>query len=94
MMSRTAQLVHSRVVWSEEKRPVIPVIAVSRLSGKIFAFVAEGSGPQAVARQRVVEVGDLVGNDYVVLAGIKPGEHVIVSGVQLLADGMPVAISN
>jgi RND family efflux transporter MFP subunit len=94
MKFRNAQQVHSRVVWSEEKRPVIPVTAVSRLSGKIFAFVAEGGGSQAVARQRVIEVGDLVGNDYVVLAGIKPGELVIVSGVQLLADGMPVAISN
>jgi hypothetical protein len=35
-------------------------------------------------------VGDLVGNDYVVLDGIKPGERLIVSSIQLLADGMPV----
>jgi RND family efflux transporter MFP subunit len=90
---RNAQQVHSRVVWSEEKRPVIPITAVSRLSGKIFAFVADGSGPQAVARQRVIEVGDLVGNDYAVLAGIKPGEQIIVSGVQMLVDGMPVIAS-
>ncbi len=94
MKFRNAQQVHSRVVWSEEKRPVIPVTAVSRLSGKMFAFVAEGQGQQAVARQRAIEVGDLVGNDYVVLDGIKPGERIIVSGVQMLADGMPVVPSN
>jgi RND family efflux transporter MFP subunit len=94
MKFRNAQQVHSRVVWSEEKRPMIPVTAVSRLSGKIFAFVADGSAAQTVARQRIIEVGDLVGNDYVVLAGIKPGEQIIVSGVQMLADGMRVATSN
>jgi RND family efflux transporter MFP subunit len=91
---RNAQQVHARVVWSEQRRPLIPVTAVSRLSGKLFAFVAEGQGQQAVAHQRVIEVGDLVGNDYVVLNGIQPGDKVIVTGVQMLADGMPVATSN
>jgi RND family efflux transporter MFP subunit len=90
MRFRNDQQVHSRVVWSEQKRPVIPVTAVSRMSGKIFAFVAEGQGQQAVARQRLIQVGDMLGNDYVVLDGIKPGDKVIVNGVQMLADGMPV----
>ncbi|HZU31461.1 MAG TPA: efflux RND transporter periplasmic adaptor subunit, partial [Candidatus Angelobacter sp.] len=90
MKFRNAQQVNARVVWSEQQAPVIPVTAVSRLSGKIFAFVAEGQGQQAVARQRLIQVGDLVGNDYVVLNGIKPGDKIIVSNVQMLADGMPV----
>ena len=88
---RNAQQVHARVVWSEKQAPVIPLTAVTRLSGKMFAFVAEGQGQQAVARQRVIQVGDLIGNDYVVLDGIKAGDKVIVSNVQMLADGMPVA---
>lgn len=87
---RNAQQVHARVVWSERNATVIPITAVSRLSGKIFAFVAEGQGQQSVARQRVIQVGDLIGNDYVVLDGIKPGDKIIVSNVQMLADGMPV----
>jgi RND family efflux transporter MFP subunit len=87
---RNAQQIHARVVWSERKAPVIPVTAVSRLSGKMFAFVTEGQGQQAVARQRVIQVGDLIGNDYVVLEGIKPGDKIIVNNVQMLADGMPV----
>lgn len=87
---RNAQQVHARVVWSEKQAPVIPLIAVTRLSGKMFAFVAEGQGQQAVARQRVIQVGDLIGNDYVVLDGIKAGDKIIVSNVQMLADGMPV----
>ena len=88
---RNAQQVHARVVWSEKQAPVIPMTAVTRLSGKMFAFVAEGQGQQAVAKQRVIQVGDLIGNDYVVLDGIKAGDKVIVSNVQMLADGMPVA---
>lgn len=90
MKFRNAQQVHVRVVWSERPAPLIPVTAVSRLSGKMFAFVAEGEGRQAVARQRTIDVGDLTGNDYVVLNGIKPGDKVIVSNVQMLVDGMPV----
>ena len=31
-----------------------------------------------------------MGNDYVVLEGIKPGDRVIVSGTQFLRDGVPV----
>jgi RND family efflux transporter MFP subunit len=87
---RNAQQVHARVVWSERNAPTIPVTAVSRLSGKMFAFVAEAQGQQSVARQRVIQVGDLVGNDYVVLDGIKPGDKIITTSVQMLVDGMPV----
>jgi RND family efflux transporter MFP subunit len=87
---RNAQQVHARVVWSEKQAPVIPLTAVTRLSGKIFAFVAEGDGQHAVARQRVIQVGDMIGNDYVVLNGIKAGEKIIVTSVQMLTDGTPV----
>jgi hypothetical protein len=31
-----------------------------------------------------------VGNNQEVLEGVKPGDKVIVSGTQLLVDGMPV----
>ncbi|MGZ4899889.1 MAG: efflux RND transporter periplasmic adaptor subunit, partial [Candidatus Angelobacter sp.] len=90
MKFRNAQQVHARVVWSERKATVIPITAVTRLSGKLFAFVAEGEGQKAVARQRVIQVGDLVGNDYVVLDGINAGDKIIITSVQMLADGMPV----
>jgi RND family efflux transporter MFP subunit len=88
---RNQQLVHARVIWGEAERPLVPVTAVSRLSGQTFAFVVEGAGAQAVARQRAIRTGGLVGNSYVVLDGIKPGDKVITTGVQMLVDGMPVA---
>ena len=34
---------------------------------------------------------EIVGNDYVVLDGIRAGDRVIVSGTQFLRDGAPVA---
>jgi RND family efflux transporter MFP subunit len=87
---RNEQVVHARVQWQENEVPVIPVTAVSRMGGQIFAFIAEGQPGKMVARQRSIKVGELVGNDYAVLEGIKAGDRVIVSGTQMLADGMPV----
>lgn len=88
---RNEQLVHARVVYQQIDKPMIPVTAVSRMAGQTFAFVAESNGNQTVAKQRPVQLGEIVGNDYVILDGIKPGEQIITSGVQMLADGMPVA---
>jgi hypothetical protein len=31
-----------------------------------------------------------VGNDYVVQAGLKPGDRIVASGVQKLGDGVPI----
>ena len=88
---RPAQFVRARVVWGTREGPVVPVLAVSRVSGQYFAFVAEDEKGTLVARQRPVTVGDIVGNDYVVLSGIRPGDRVIVSGTQFLRDGAPVS---
>jgi multidrug efflux pump subunit AcrA (membrane-fusion protein) len=70
---------------------VIPVLAVQRINGEFFAFVAVNEGTGHVARQRVVKLGDTVGNDFAVLDGLKPGDHIIVSGMQFLQDGTPVS---
>ncbi len=87
---RTSQFVRARIVWSSHPGTVIPVLAVSRINGQFFAFVAEGEGKSLVARQRQLHLGQMVGNDYVVLDGIKAGDRVIVSGTQYLTDGTPI----
>jgi RND family efflux transporter MFP subunit len=87
---RTAQFIRARVIWRTQQSPVVPVLAVSRIGGQFFAFVAEDQNGKAVAHQKALKVGDMVGNDYAVLDGIKPGDKVIVSGTQFLLDGMPV----
>src|SRR5438105_2833643 len=88
---RTSQFIRARVVWGTRQGPVVPVLAVSRISGQYFAFVAEPEKGGLVARQRPLKVGEIVGNDYVVLDGIRAGDRVIVSGTQFLRDGAPVA---
>jgi multidrug efflux pump subunit AcrA (membrane-fusion protein) len=87
---RTAQFIRARVVWGTRSSPVIPVLAVSRIGGQFFAFVAEDENGKTVARQKPLKVGEMVGNDYAVLDGLKVGDKIIVSGTQFLVDGMPV----
>ena len=43
-----------------------------------------------VARQHPIDVGEVVGNDYVVKNGVKPGDRLIVGGIQKIGDGAPV----
>jgi RND family efflux transporter MFP subunit len=87
---RPEQFVRARVVWGSEERLVVPVLAVSRLGGQYFVFMAEESDGALVARQKPVRLGEIVGNDYVVQGGVAPGDRLIVSGTQRLADGVPV----
>ncbi len=87
---RNAQLVQVRVVWSAKPMAVVPVLAVTRLGGQVFVFVAENHGGKYFAQQRAIVVGDTVGNDYAVLSGLDTGDKVIVSGTQFLRDGAPV----
>jgi RND family efflux transporter MFP subunit len=87
---RNSQLVKARVVWSTAPAPKIPVLAVARIGGQPFVYVAEQGDHGTVAKQKAVVLGDTVGNDYVVTSGLNPGDKVIVSGIQFLIDGVPV----
>lgn len=84
------QYVRARIVWSEAPALTVPVVAVSRVGGQYFVFVAEPSGQGAVAHQRAITVGEIVGNNYVVQDGLKPGDRVIVSNIQKIGEGAPV----
>jgi RND family efflux transporter MFP subunit len=88
---RIAQQVRAQITWGVHEGPVIPVLAVLRINGQFFAFVAANEGKGTLARQKPLKLGDTTGNDYVVLDGLKAGDHLIVSGTQFLQDGMPVA---
>jgi RND family efflux transporter MFP subunit len=88
---RQSQFIRARVVWGTHQNPQVPILAVSRLAGQYFAFVAEPqNGGSYLARQKPLKIGQTVGNDYEVQDGIEPGDKVIVSGTQFLLDGAPV----
>ena len=88
---RNLQFVRARVIWGMHPGPVVPVVAVSRVGGQYFAFVAEDQSGKLVAHQKALRIGEITGNDYVVLEGIKAGDKIIVSGVQFLVDGATVS---
>lgn len=87
---RIAQQVRAQITWGTHQGPVIPVLAVLRINGQFFAFVSVNEGKGTIARQRALKLGDTIGNDYAVLDGLKPGDHIIVSGTQFLQDGAAV----
>ncbi len=87
---RVQQFIRARVVWRNAPGLTLPITAVSRVSGQYFCFVAEQGPNGLVARQRPVQIGELIGNDYVVTGGVNAGEKVVVSGIQKIGDGAPV----
>ena len=87
---RNQQLVNARVTWSTAPAPVVPVLAVSLVGGQTFVYLAAPKGEGYVAHQVPVKLGETLGNTYPVLGGLKPGDKVIISGLQFLQEGAPV----
>ncbi|HEX5070690.1 MAG TPA: efflux RND transporter periplasmic adaptor subunit [Vicinamibacterales bacterium] len=88
---RSDQFVRARIIWSTAPTVTVPLVAVTRISGGYFVYVADpGPGGGLVAHQKPVVVGSLVGNDYVVISGLKAGDKVIVAGIQKIGEGAPV----
>lgn len=90
---RVLQYLRARIIWNTAPRLTVPLVAVNRISGAYFAFVAEPQeGGGFVARQKPVQVGEVVGEEYVVESGLEAGDRVIVAGIQKIGDGAPVAV--
>jgi RND family efflux transporter MFP subunit len=88
------QRVVARVIWSEKPGVLVPTTAISRIAGQNFVFVAEETEKEGenslVAKQKVVQLGDIQGQDYQVLSGLEPGEQLITTGILNLTDGVLV----
>lgn len=85
---RPGQYAHVRAVL--DMRPgalVVPQRAVTELQGGTRVAVAGADGKAEI---RPVETGPRVGDLWVIEKGLKPGENVIVSGLQYLRSGTPV----
>ena len=88
---RADQLLRARVIW--EKRPglKVPTVAISRIAGQSFVFVAEQTDKGLVARQRPVKLGAIEGNDYQVIEGLNAGDQIVTSGLLQLSDGATIS---
>lgn len=89
-MLRDQQLVNARITWNTAPAPTVPVLAVVRVNGQPFVYVAAQRGAGYFAHQVAVTLGDTYGNLYPVRAGLHPGDRVILSGLQFLQEGVPV----
>jgi RND family efflux transporter MFP subunit len=74
---------------------VVPLSAVVRSSEHAdgFAvFVVSKQGEKSVASERIVEIGETLGNSISILRGINPGEPVVVTGGTLIKNGDEVKV--
>lgn len=78
----------SIVLPSQNESILVPERALVEMQGKNFVWVVDADN---TASQRSVTVDpERVGPDAVVLAGLEPGERVVVEGLQKLREGAPV----
>lgn len=66
---------------------LVPQRAVAEIQGKYMVAVV---GTDNKADMRPVKTAERVDNLWVVLEGLKPGERVVVEGIQKVRPGMPV----
>ncbi len=93
---RDGQFVRARLIWSTTATLLVPTVAITRVAGQSFVFVAtdapqENGQIRRVASQRPVQLGDLQGGNYQVIDGLKAGDQVIVTNILQLQDGSPIA---
>ncbi|MEI9920451.1 MAG: efflux RND transporter periplasmic adaptor subunit [Bacteroidota bacterium] len=74
---------------SDQKLVVIPLKAVSEMLGEFFVYKID----EDKATQTKVLLGKQVGNNVIVLDGLKEGDKIAVEGVQNLREGSKVAIA-
>lgn len=73
----------------------VPRQAVAEDERGAGVFVVEaGPSGQSVAARRSVELGPTSGNEIVLVSGVRPGEEIIVSGADGLAEGTPVRVTD
>ena len=86
------QIVNARVTWGTAQQPTVPILAVTRIGGQSFVYVAAAQGSGYMAHQVAVTLGEPVGNLYPVISGLHTGDRVIVSGIQLLQEGPQLGV--
>src|SRR5688572_7194098 len=61
--------------------------AVAELQGRNFIWVIDAENK---ASQRSVKVGETIGGNVLISEGLKPGERIVVEGLQKVREGAPV----
>jgi len=72
----------------KEGAMLVPQLAVQEIQGLYSVMVVK---PDATVEQRMVKAGERVDNLWIIDSGLKPGEKVIVEGLQKVKPGVQVS---
>ena len=75
------------VVRTQQNALLVPQRAVSELQGSYQVAVVDRENKVGI---RPVQMGDQIGNQWIVLEGLRPGERVVAEGTQKVRSGMKV----
>lgn len=87
---RPSELVRTRLVYSTRDAIQIPALAVVRQSGQPFAFVVSEKDGKQIVERKPVTLGTLGETAYVVEKGLKEGDRIATSSLQMLRDGAAI----
>lgn len=92
---RDGQRAQSKIVWNRTSGVLVPTTAITRVGGQAFVYAVdqkndEAGKAQTVVSQRPVKLGNVQGNSYVVLEGLKAGDKIATTNILKLRDGAPV----
>ena len=77
-------------VKMEERQPgvlTVPQVATTALQDKVFVYTLT---PENTVKQQAVEVVGKSGNNYIVKSGVRPGDRIVLTGLDKLSDGMEI----
>lgn len=85
---RPGQYGKARLVIENKKDALlVPQLAVQEIQGLYSVMVVK---PDSTVEQRMVKADERVGNSWIIDSGVKPGEKVIVEGIQKVQPGVKV----
>lgn len=75
------------IVRTQENALLVPQMAVSEIQGSYQVAVIGADGKVSI---QPVQMGDQIGDQWIVTAGLHPGAEVVVEGLQKIRPGMKV----
>lgn len=84
---RPGMFTRARVEAGTREGIKVPERAIVELQGKTFLWIVDQDNK---ASQRQVKAGEPIGSEVTILEGVKPGERIIVEGLQKAREGAEV----
>ncbi len=87
---RDGQFVRATLIWSQRPRAIaIPSTAIVFQGKNRFVYQVQPGEPLTV-KQQAVQTGLVERDRTEILKGLQPGDKIVTSGLQKLADGVPI----